>query len=81
MPKILRAAGLAKGPFLVLFWASKKDPPPAQGMEAGEAKPTPLALAPKARLPYQAGAPSRKKSPQTHPHSATNIAKKGKAAA
>jgi len=39
LPKILRAAKLAQGPFLVLFWASKKDPPPAQGMEAEEAKP------------------------------------------
>jgi len=41
LPKILRAAKLAQGPFLVLFWASKKDPPPAQGMEAGEGKADP----------------------------------------
>ncbi|WFS62776.1 hypothetical protein LF599_01060 [Pseudodesulfovibrio thermohalotolerans] len=44
MPKILRAAELAQGPFLVLFWASKKDPPPAQGMEAGEGEASTLAL-------------------------------------
>ncbi|WFS62986.1 hypothetical protein LF599_02145 [Pseudodesulfovibrio thermohalotolerans] len=41
MPKILRAAELAQGPFLVLFWASKKDPLPAQGMEAGEGEADP----------------------------------------
>jgi hypothetical protein len=41
LPKILRAAKLAQGPFLVLFWASKKDPPPAKGMEAGEGKADP----------------------------------------
>jgi len=28
-----RRPGYPQGPFLVLFWPSKKEPPPAQGME------------------------------------------------